>query len=495
MLERSTFKPAVSFLNSSLTWQPRRLFAVSGQLCRVADLAILGTVFLSVVVLPHNGPAHAGFSELLGRRVALRDVLLSVVCIAVWRVLLLGMGVYSPKRTRSFLDYSLRCIIGLNICTLTVGVLVLVLYRTLDVWAVTEVFWVLCLAAMVAVRSVCLLYADHLRPKLRPRRNLMIVGSGPRARQVFEEFKAHTEWDYQLLGFVDSEPQSDFVPPELILGGIGELEQILMHTVVDEVVIALPIKSQYVAVEDAIGICQSLGVQAQYFTDFFGTSVTKRHSSAGPQTGRVVLEAVYDDSRRYIKRMVDIVSSAVLLVLLVPVLLAVAVAVKLTSPGPILFRQERFGLNKRRFYMLKFRSMMVDAESRQAAIEHLNELSGPTFKIKNDPRLTPIGSFLRKYSLDELPQLLNVLAGQMSLVGPRPLPLRDVKRFSEAWLMRRFSVKPGITCLWQIGGRSNTDFDRWIALDLKYIDEWSLSLDLEILLKTLPAVLTSRGAS
>ena len=145
--------------------------------------------------------------------------------------------------------------------------------------------------------------------------------------------------------------------------------------------------------------------------------------------------------------------------------------------------------------MLKFRSMMMDAESRQAAVEHLNETSGPVFKIKNDPRVTPIGNVLRKFSLDELPQLLNVFMGQMSLVGPRPLPLRDVNRFSDAWNMRRFSVKPGITCLWQIGGRSNTDFDRWIQLDLDYIDHWSLWLDWKILLKTVPAVVTSRGAS
>ena len=171
----------------------------------------------------------------------------------------------------------------------------------------------------------------------------------------------------------------------------------------------------------------------------------------------------------------------VALAALSPVFLVIAAAIKLSSPGPILFIQERFGLNKRRFRMYKFRTMVVDAEARQTALEGLNEAQGPVFKIKHDPRITPLGRFLRKTSLDELPQLLNVLKGEMSLVGPRPLPNRDVTRFNESWLMRRFSVKPGLTCLWQINGRSNTDFDTWIALDLKYIDEWSFLLDFKIL--------------
>jgi exopolysaccharide biosynthesis polyprenyl glycosylphosphotransferase len=204
---------------------------------------------------------------------------------------------------------------------------------------------------------------------------------------------------------------------------------------------------------------------------------------------------VHNDHRIRVKRVFDVLGSGIGILLLSPVFLATILAVKLTSRGPIFFKQERFGLNKRTFGMLKFRSMVVDAEARQAALEHLNETSGPAFKIKNDPRITPIGRFIRKFSIDELPQLFNVLLGDMSLVGPRPLPLRDVGKFSEAWLMRRFSVRPGLTCLWQVSGRSNTDFDRWIELDLEYIDGWSLALDTKILFKTVPAVLKGRGAS
>jgi lipopolysaccharide/colanic/teichoic acid biosynthesis glycosyltransferase len=166
----------------------------------------------------------------------------------------------------------------------------------------------------------------------------------------------------------------------------------------------------------------------------------------------------------------------------------------LTSPGPAIFKQERLGLGKRRFHILKFRTMVVNAEALMKEIEHLNQTQGPTFKLTHDPRITPIGSFLRKTSLDELPQLFNVLLGDMSLVGPRPLPLRDYRGFSEDWHRRRFSVKPGITCLWQVSGRSFISFERWMELDMDYIDSWSLWLDFKILAKTLPAVMRGSGA-
>jgi exopolysaccharide biosynthesis polyprenyl glycosylphosphotransferase len=195
-----------------------------------------------------------------------------------------------------------------------------------------------------------------------------------------------------------------------------------------------------------------------------------------------------------VKRLIDIVGAALGLLLFAPALLAIALAVRLTSPGPVFFVQERYGLNRRIFRMYKFRTMVQDAEARQADLEHINELDGPVFKIRSDPRITRIGGFLRRTSLDELPQLFNVLSGEMSMVGPRPMATRDVHRFSESWLMRRFSVKPGLTCLWQVSGRNNLDFDEWMRLDLKYIDSWSLGLELRIMLKTVPAVLRGTGA-
>jgi lipopolysaccharide/colanic/teichoic acid biosynthesis glycosyltransferase len=194
-------------------------------------------------------------------------------------------------------------------------------------------------------------------------------------------------------------------------------------------------------------------------------------------------------------RGIDLVVAAVALLVLTWAMLLIALAVRLTSTGPALFAQTRIGLDGRRFAMYKFRTMVIGAEALQADLETRNEATGPVFKIRDDPRVTRVGRLLRRMSLDELPQLFNVVRGDMSLVGPRPLPVRDVHKFSESWLMRRFSVPPGVTGLWQISGRSDLAFDRWVLLDLQYIDGWSLGLDLQILAKTVPAVLWGRGAA
>jgi len=192
------------------------------------------------------------------------------------------------------------------------------------------------------------------------------------------------------------------------------------------------------------------------------------------------------------------VLSTALLVMLAPVLLLTAILIKLTSQGPVLFVQKRIGLNKRTFNIFKFRTMVVDAETKLVELERFNEMSGPVFKMKHDPRITPIGKFLRKTSIDELPQLFNVLKGDMSLVGPRPLQLRDYELLTRGgpdWQRCRFSVRPGITCLWQVNGRSSLPFEKWMELDLQYVRKWSLWMDLRILVKTIPAVLRGSGAA
>ncbi len=195
-----------------------------------------------------------------------------------------------------------------------------------------------------------------------------------------------------------------------------------------------------------------------------------------------------------LKKLFDFTATALIILFISPLLLLIAVAIKLTSPGPILFRQQRAGLNGRPFQLLKFRSMRIGAETEQAALAAKNEMTGPVFKIANDPRVTPIGRFLRRHSLDELPQLWNVLRGEMSLVGPRPLPIDEVKRFNDDAHRRRLSVRPGLTCLWQISGRNDiAQFEDWVRLDLAYIDQWSLWLDFKILLGTIPVVIFGRG--
>lgn len=330
----------------------------------------------------------------------------------------------------------------------------------------------------------------------RHQQQVVIVGSGPRAVRVLRSLQAQNGSAPHVLGFVDcyngnAQPEATAA----MLGSLDQLEQILMRQVVDEVIIALPIRSCYQHVQDALIVCERVGVEARYLADVFEAKLARPLYQPSSSMPAFALKVVVDDYRLIVKRMIDVLGSVAAIVALAPLFIVLAIAVKVTSRGPVFFAQERFGLNKRRFRLYKFRTMVADAEALQAKLEEQNEARGPVFKIRRDPRVTTLGRFLRRTSLDELPQLWNVLLGDMSLVGPRPLPDRDVLRFSEAWLMRRFSVLPGLTGLWQISGRSDLPFDEWMRLDLEYIDKWSLRLDARILLRTLPAVIGGRGAS
>jgi exopolysaccharide biosynthesis polyprenyl glycosylphosphotransferase len=248
--------------------------------------------------------------------------------------------------------------------------------------------------------------------------------------------------------------------------------------------------------QEAIGACEIEGVEAWLVADFIRTSIARPDFDVFGKRPVLVFRTTPDLSwALMVKDAIDRVGALIILTLSSWLLLLVAITIKLTSPGPIVFRQQRAGKNGRPFTMYKFRSMHTNAEMRQAELVAFNQMSGPVFKIENDPRITPFGRFLRKTSLDEFPQLLNILRGDMSLVGPRPLPIYEVKQFESPSQRRRLSMKPGLTCLWQVGGRNEVkNFDDWVRLDLEYIDNWSLWLDFKILLKTVPVVLFGWGA-
>jgi exopolysaccharide biosynthesis polyprenyl glycosylphosphotransferase len=276
---------------------------------------------------------------------------------------------------------------------------------------------------------------------------------------------------------------------------IDQLNSVIAHHPVDEVLVALPMNKYGPLVETIVRHCEEQGIIVRVRTETFNLQVARSYVDelqgvpvttiqSGPQDGWALVA----------KRLIDLLWSAALLLLLAPIFAVVALLIRFDSPGPVFFTQDRIGFNKRPFRLLKFRTMMDGAHQQQLNLEHLNEAEGPVFKIKNDPRITRLGSFLRRFSIDELPQLFNVLKGDMSLVGPRPLPVRDVERIDVISHKRRFSIKPGITCLWQVNGRSNIAFEDWVRMDLEYIDKWSLGLDLLILLKTIPAVFKGPGA-
>lgn len=349
--------------------------------------------------------------------------------------------------------------------------------------------------ALTADRIFLLSLARRLRKKGINARNVLIAGTGPRAQQFISRIAKHREWGYRIVGLVDPDPMlvGEDVAMHRVLGALEAIPDILSTDVVDEVFFLVP-RKWLDQVQKCILFCEAVGVPATVSTDLFEAEIAhKRIAKNLDGMSFLTLETpLVKGGALFIKRVCDILFSAVILILTSPILLTVALAVKLTSKGPVLFKQVRSGLNGRKFKILKFRSMVTDAEKQLAALKSLNQMSGPVFKIDNDPRITRVGRFLRATSLDEFPQFLNVLMGDMSVVGPRPALPNEVEEY-EPWQRRRLSMKPGITCIWQVSGRNAISFEKWMELDLKYIDNWSLALDLQLLSKTLTAVFSRTG--
>ena len=276
---------------------------------------------------------------------------------------------------------------------------------------------------------------------------------------------------------------------------VEQLNSVIANQPIDEVLVALPMDRYGPLVETIVHECEEQGIIVRLRTGMSRLQIARSYVDELEGVPVMTFQSGPPDSWQLImKRVIDILGSIALLVALAPLFALVMLLIRLESQGSIFFAQERIGLNKRRFRMWKFRTMVHGADRLQHTLEELNEADGPVFKIKKDPRITRVGKLLRRFSIDELPQLINVVMGDMSLVGPRPLPVRDVDRIDIRWQKRRFSIKPGITCLWQVSGRSDIGFNDWVRLDLDYIDRWSLGLDLLILLKTIPAVFKGPGA-
>jgi exopolysaccharide biosynthesis polyprenyl glycosylphosphotransferase len=358
-------------------------------------------------------------------------------------------------------------------------------------------FWAISSNLLICSRLILRYLLTKLRRNERNLRHVLILGTNPRAVQFAQKIQARPEYGSSLLGFVDSPWQGleDFRQTGFRLAcEYSELEAFLRSNVVDEVAMFFPLRSFYEDASRVAALCQQHGIILRFDPDVFDLKRTHWNTEEFEGAYHVCTEA-HDSFAMVIKRVLDIVGSLSLLVLLSPLFLVVSLVIKYSCKGAIFFRQERIGMNKRRFKIFKFRTMIPGAEKMMAQMEQQNEMDGPVFKIKDDPRITKTGRFLRRTSIDELPQLFNVLMGDMSLVGPRPLPVRDFKGFNEDWQRRRFSVRPGITCLWQINGRNSITFEEWMQLDIRYLDEWSLWLDLQILVRTIPAVFKGYGAA
>lgn len=476
-----------------------------GQLSTLAlkatdSLLLLFALLLAEVInyAPLSGLNALDYSvDFLAARVKLSNAILCGGLLIVWHVFFNVRGLYRSHRLRSLHEEFKQVWQAAALCA---GLLLVAAqignWKTIDL-RVVAAFFAFGVIFCGGIRYVSRRVMRAMRRRGRYLKTLLVIGGGHRAEQFAEMLAHRHDLGYRLIGFVDSDARysKNKLAGAPWLGGLGDLAEIVAREAIDDVAVALPIKSHYAEIQKIINLLEEQGIAVHLLSDFFPRHLARCQPLEFEGEPLLFFHSAPAFSwRTEVKRLIDLIASIAFLILLAPIFAVIAVLIKLDSPGPIFFVQERMGYNKRRFMMIKFRTMVADAEARMAEIEHLNEKDGAIFKMKNDPRVTKLGRILRKTSLDELPQFINVLFGDMSFVGPRPLSIRDASRVEQSWQKRRFSVRPGLTCLWQVSGRSNLSFEQWMKLDLEYIDHWSLLLDWWILLRTVPAVLTSRGA-
>jgi exopolysaccharide biosynthesis polyprenyl glycosylphosphotransferase len=467
----------------------RRLKNLHGSLAMADGLLSLAIALASALAGNAGRMPQGGIHRFLEMRVTVLNAVFAGFFMLSWSFWFSSLGLYRTEPYRATRKAA-RILFG---CIVMTNLLVFFLYAAHTRGPILRI------AAMFLCSSFLYEFSRVFGSTWIASRDpqlVVILGSGRRAVMAWRQIRTQYHSTVKLVGFIDDRPVCDMAPDvaDRYLGTVDGLGGLLLNNVVDELLIAVPVKTCYELAQRAVAVAEQVGVQVAYLQDIYETTI-KQAASRGTDLFTELLPSHEDYvTRQSVKRVIDIFGAAVGICLLSPLFVLVAIAVKASSKGPIIFAQRRFGHRRRLFNVYKFRSMVENASEVMAQFEDRNEAEGPIFKIRNDPRVTPIGRFLRATSLDELPQLWNVLLGNMSLVGPRPMSERDVLRFSEASLMRRFTVKPGITGLWQVSARNSLNFDQWIQLDCNYIDDWSLALDFLILARTVPAVMRRRGA-
>jgi exopolysaccharide biosynthesis polyprenyl glycosylphosphotransferase len=465
---------------------------------KIFDLGLMIACFGLATFAVADTTFTGSLTEFLAMRVKVGNFLIFAAFLLSWHIVFSSFRLYashrlSPRRVELF-DILKATSVGTVLVVAAAVVFRIHMITGTFLW----VFWASTNLSTILSRIAMRSLLEQMRLRGRNLRHMLIVGTNPRAVEFAKKIDATPSLGYRIVGFADQEWMGleEFRQAGYSLAcNLSALPVFMRSSVIDELVLALPVRSLHTHASEIAALCQEQGIVMRLFDVFDLKSAQSRAEELDGHPFITHYTAGLDGWPGIVKRGIDILISVAVLLLLAPVLVVTAILIKVTSPGPVLFVQKRLGFNKRRFNVYKFRTMVVDAEKRLREVEHLNEVTGPVFKIKNDPRVTALGKFLRKTSIDELPQLLNVLKGDMSLVGPRPLPVRDYEGFNKDWQRRRFSVRPGITCLWQINGRSSIPFEQWMELDLQYIDKWTLWLDLEILLRTIPAVLKGSGAA
>jgi exopolysaccharide biosynthesis polyprenyl glycosylphosphotransferase len=418
-----------------------------------------------------------------------------VLAIPFWCLTLYANGIYLSMRTRSYLEILWAIIKSAALTFLATATAIFFLKNSQTSRLFFILFAVFSFGFILLEKTALFMSAHYVRRQGLNTRRILVVGTGKRAQEFVKKVDAHPEWGFEILGAIDDEPGRGIhlVGRLEVVGTLEDIPRIFHKDAIDEVVFVVP-RSRLNSLQDAIHRCETEGVVVTVAVDLFDTLLAK--SSVTELDGLPLLHFKTTHAREWellVKRLFDFAASGLGILVLSPFFLIMAVLIKATSRGPIFFKQSRLGLHGRRFTLYKFRTMRMGAHDVLSDVTDLAAMTTPEFRDKKTSWITPVGKFMRKFSLDELPQLFNVFVGHMSIVGPRPTVPDEVDKY-KAWQRRRFSMKPGITCLWQVNGRNNIGFEDWMKLDLEYLDSWSLWLDAKILLKTVPVVLFGIGA-
>ncbi len=470
----------------------------------IADLLALACAWLIAAKI--SGYVLAGFTlqDMLEMRFSLVNAFGALLLMGIWLALFRSQGLYFLPRTKGPLAAVRSIAIATGIGTIIFAAAGLLFHIPLFTPVFIVVFWPTVVLFTLLFRQSMQRLLGRLHVGDHNRRNIVILGTNKTAWDYAQRIQKDAEPAYQLLGFIDDMVViSDFQGQ--YLGQFREFSSLLDTHVIDEIVVAMPIRSCSNAIQEVIDQAHERGIAVRFPMSQIFSGMTRNEvwrvrmeaslRSDGNFTHDLLVYSGHEVGVRYlIKRLFDLGAAACALVVISPILALAALAIYLTSGKPVMFIQDRFGYNGRVFKLYKLRTMIPEADAMQEELRERNERDGAAFKLSNDPRVTPLGRFLRKTSIDELPQLFNVLKGDMSLVGPRPLPLADYRRMNKTYHRRRLSVLPGITGPWQISGRDNVSFEEWMQMDLDYIDEWRLSTDLKIILLTVPVVLFGRGS-
>ncbi len=415
--------------------------------------------------------------------------------VPLWCLMLYWNGMYHSLRTRTLHEIMWIILKSSFFTAFALGTVIFLFKLKFVSRLFFSIFIIVSIGSILIEKITVFSLMHYVRKRGHNFSRLLVVGTGIRAANFINKIQNHPEWGLKILGILNDEPGRgvEKVKGVDIIGTINDIPEVLYRYAIDEVIFVVP-RLRLNHIENAISACETEGVKATVAVDLFDLKIAKSHQTELDGVPLLTFETtVAKEWQLFVKKATDVVLSGLGIIILSPIFLLVAILIKLTSLGPVFFKQKRVGLNGRKFVLYKFRTMYKGAHKKQSELEILNEMKGPVFKIKKDPRITPIGWFLRKFSIDELPQLYNVFAGHMSLVGPRALPEYEVAKF-KPWQRRRLSMRPGLTCLWQVNGRNKIDFNEWMKLDLEYLDNWSLWLDFKILIKTIPVVLFGIGA-